>query len=66
MTDDEALDLESPENDIEQVLDAVSFFGRLVVLRNHSALDDSTKVVDGLDRRFELDASDLITPSAGI
>ena len=57
---DESLNLESLCNDLHQVSDRVVLAWRLVVVGDHAASHDSTEWIHGVNRCFELFASDLI------
>jgi hypothetical protein len=60
VSDDEAAHGNSLGDDLHEVADRVDVFGLGVVLADHAAGDDATKVLHGVDGGFELFAADVL------
>lgn len=60
VADDEALELQALCDNLHKVADGVLFSRSSVVLRDHTAADDATEVVHGVDRSLEVLTTNLL------
>lgn len=60
VADDEALNLQALGNDLHKVADGVLLTRSGVVLRDHTAADDATEVVHGVDRSLKVFTTNVL------